>query len=213
MAKSAPESEFDLKKRLLGALILIGFGVVVLPALLGGKDPEGGGDESQRFPSLDSKVFVSKITPIGGATPQPMPKPLNQKSSGGLTESPAPAVDPVVPAKPKIQKKKVAKADPPAKAKPAPKPTPKAKPVAPASKEPGWVVRVGTFGKQDNTDRVVKRLQQAGFSPSTTKIKTNNGLATRVWVGPYAQRVEAARIRKRVQQVTGGEEGYIAAYP
>ncbi len=209
MAKSAPESEFDLKKRLLGALILIGFGVVVLPALLGGKDPDGSGDESQLFPSLESKVFVSKITPIGGATPQPMPKPLQQKSSGGLTESPAPAVDPVVPAKPKIKKKKVAKSDPPAK----PKPAPKAKPVTKAPDEPGWVVRVGTFSKQDNANRVVKRLQQAGFSPSTTKIKTDKSLATRVWVGPYAQRVEAARIRKRVQQVTGGEEGYIAAYP
>lgn len=195
---------------------MIGFGVVLLPALLGGKDPDGSGDESQRFPSLESRVFVSKITPIGGATPQPMPKPVQQKSSDGLAESPPPAVDPVVPVKPKIKKKKVAKADPPAKPKPAPKPKakaiPKAKPV-PRAAEPGWVVRVGTFSKKDNADRVLKRLQQAGFSPSTTKIKTDNGLATRVWVGPYEQRVEAARMRKRVQQVTGGEEGYIAAYP
>jgi DedD protein len=211
MANTAPESEFDLKKRLLGALILIGFGVVVLPALLGGKDPQGGVDGSQQFPSLESKVFVSKITPIGGETPQPMPKPQQTKPRDGLIESQAPTPDPVVPVKPEVKKKKIAKSDPPAKTKSAPKA--EAKPVTRPKDEPGWVVRVGTFNKKDNANRVVKRLQQAGFSPSTTKIKTDKGLATRVWVGPYAQRVEAARIRTRVQQVTGGEEGYIAAYP
>ena len=57
----------------------------------------------------------------------------------------------------------------------------------------------------------MKRLKQAGFQPSTTNIDTGSGPATRVWIGPYAQRVEAARMRKRVNQVTGGE-AYIAAY-
>jgi len=211
MANSAPESEFDLKKRLLGALILIGFGVVVLPALLGGNDPQSSADESQLTPSLESKVFVSKIIPIGGETPQPMPKPLLPKPQGGLTESPAPEPDQVVPVQPAVTAKKVAKADPPATPKHAPKPENKA--VTRAINEPGWVVRVGTFIRKDNANRVVKRLQQAGFSPSTTKVKTKKGPATRVWVGPYEKRVEAARIRTRVQQVTGGEQGYIAAYP
>ena len=59
---------------------------------------------------------------------------------------------------------------------------------------------------------MVKRLQQAGFEASTTAIKTDKGSVTRVWIGPYAKRVEAARMRTRVEQVTGGE-GYIAAYP
>ena len=122
MANTAPESEFDLKKRLLGALILIGFGVVVLPALLGGKDPQGGVDGSQQFPSLESKVFVSKITPIGGETPQPMPKPQQNKPRDGLIESQAPTPDPVVPVKPEATKKKIAKVDPPAKPKTAIKP-------------------------------------------------------------------------------------------
>ena len=45
--------------------MLIGFGVVVLPALLGGNGPNLGGEESAVTPPLDSKVFVSKITPIG----------------------------------------------------------------------------------------------------------------------------------------------------
>ena len=76
MANSTPESEFDLKKRLIGAFILIGFGVVVLPALLGGEDPQLDPDQAHPTPSLESKVFVSKITPIGGATPKLTTNPM-----------------------------------------------------------------------------------------------------------------------------------------
>lgn len=194
MANSSPESEFDLKKRLIGAFILIGFGVVVLPALLGGEDPQLDSDQTHSAPSVDSKVFVSKITPIGGATPKltPLEKQGTQKAEQPAAQKTASAVQ------------TISKAEPPAQ--------PEVKQEVKSKAEPGWVVRVGTFAKQGNAERVMKRLQQAGFKPSTTKISTDNGSATRVWIGPYAQRVEAARMRKRINQVTGGE-AYIAAYP
>ena len=44
------------------------------------------------------------------------------------------------------------------------------------------------------------------------KIKTKKGVATRVWVGPYAKRVQAARVRTRIERVTG-EKGLITPYP
>ena len=73
MANAAVEPNFDLKKRLVGAFVLIGFGVNILPALLGGKVPSFGEEETPVAPRMDSKVFVPKITPIGGATPQRLP--------------------------------------------------------------------------------------------------------------------------------------------
>lgn len=197
MANATPESEFDLKKRLIGAFILIGFGVVVLPALLGGEDPQLDSDSTHPTPPLDSKVFVSKITPIGGATPK---LTETKKQDDVVVSSPA-VQEPAAPDETKVSK---------AELEPSAQPEPKQQ--AKNDGEPGWVVRVGTFAKKSNADRVMKRLQQAGFEPSTTKIDTDNGSATRVWIGPYAQRVEAARMRKRVNQVTGGE-AYIAAYP
>lgn len=195
MANSTPESEFDLKKRLIGAFILIGFGVVVLPALLGGEDPQLDPDQTHSAPSLDSKVFVSKITPIGGATPKLTPVEKADKKAV---------------AKPAVKEPAASTQTTVSKVEPSPQAEPKQ--VVKNDGEPGWVVRVGTFAKAGNAERVVKRLQQAGFEASTTKIDTDNGTATRVWIGPYAQRVEAARMRKRVNQVTGGE-AYIAAYP
>ena len=201
MANSSPESEFDLKKRLVGAFILIGFGIVVLPALLGGKDQQIDEEQTQQTLPLDSKVFVSKITPIGGATPKPVsqePQPEQPDELLAAKEfEPEPQIS-------KIEKQPESKHEP--KAKTAPKSEIKTK------GEPGWVVRVGTFAKADNTKRVVERLRQAGFDPSTTEVKTDKGSITRVWIGPYAQRVEAARTRNRVKQVTGGD-AFIAAYP
>ena len=206
MAHSTPESEFDLKKRLVGAFILIGFGIVVLPALLGGNDPEVGDEQMQLTPSLESKVFVSKITPIGGATPKPLAKkPTSEQDEPVELKVPeSEAVTPVESQVSKVETQSKPKQE--SQAAPEPKQEKKANP------EPGWVVRVGTFAKADNTERVVERLRQAGFDPSTTKVKTDKGSVTRIWIGPYAQRVEAARMRSRVKQVTGGD-AFIAAYP
>jgi DedD protein len=207
MVKSATESEFDLKKRLVGAIVLIGFGVVVLPALLGGNTSKFGEDDATVTPRLDSKVFVSKITPIGGETPQPMPAPTRTGAAEVNSKAAAPEPDAAAPVKIAAAGSSSARAGKIAK----PKPAPKAEAAVKAS-EPGWVVRVGTFAKRGNVERVVKRLEQAGFDPSTTRVETQTGAVTRVWIGPYAKRVEAARMRSRVQRVTGGE-GYIAAYP
>ena len=206
MANSTPESEFDLKKRLVGAFILIGFGIVVLPALLGGNDPQVGDEQAHPTPPLESKVFVSKITPIGGSTPKPMAKEP-QADQDGSVESKTSEGEPVTSVEPQVSKVET-QPEPKPEPQPAPKPTQEKK----ASPEPGWVVRVGTFAKADNTKRVMERLRQAGFDPSTTKVKTDNGSVTRIWIGPYAQRVEAARMRNRVKQVTGGD-AFIAAYP
>ena len=206
MANSTPESEFDLKKRLVGAFILIGFGIVVLPALLGGDDPKVSDEQTQPTPSLESKVFVSKITPIGGATPKPLAKEP-QSDQDEPVESKAPEPQPATSAELQVSKVET-QPEPKQKSQATPEPKQEKK----ANAEPGWVVRVGTFAKADNTKRVMERLRQAGFDPSTTKVKTDKGSVTRVWIGPYAQRVEAARMRNRVKQVTGGD-AFIAAYP
>ena len=181
--------------------MLIGFGVVILPALLGGADPDFGQEEAQVTPRLDSKVFVSKITPIGGPTPQRLPEPV--QNAQPVPEKPAPTQS--APTNTGSPKKQVARAADATIAKPKPVSTV-------GTDQPGWVVRVGTFARRDNVERVMKRLKQAGFEPSTTAVKDQKGSVTRVWIGPYAKRVEAARMRTRVKQVTGGD-GYIAAYP
>jgi len=103
----------------------------------------------------------------------------------------------------------------------APKRTPAAKPVvkklgSPAvsanTVERGWVVRVGTFVNAVNVKKLLVDLSSKGFEPDTDTIETSRGMATRIWIGPYLRRVDAARTRTRLEQQTG-EPGLITVFP
>lgn len=229
-----------LKHRLAGAAVLIGFAVIVLPLLLGGpKEEPGPSDDAAASSESDTKVFHSNITPIGGATPgaesddersakETVSELLgrDEASSPGAEEEDAPADQPAATGEPETaddeQPEVAARSDDTA----APEQTAPKEPTSeePASEEPapapaepeqverGWIVQVGTFRKSDNVDRLVADLEERGFGPSTTDVDTSGGSATRVWVGPYETRVEAARVKNRVTQHTGSE-ALIVAYP
>jgi cell division septation protein DedD len=82
------------------------------------------------------------------------------------------------------------------------------------SVEVGWVVQVGVFTDKRGAAKVVDDLRDKGFIPSTSIVDTNRGKATgtRIWLGPYAQRVEAAKAKTLLTNKTG-EAGFIRAYP
>jgi cell division septation protein DedD len=80
--------------------------------------------------------------------------------------------------------------------------------------EIGWVVQVGLFENSKGAQKVVQDLKSKGFNPSVTVVDTNRGKATgtRVWLGPFAQRVDAAKTMSRLADQTG-QAGFIRAYP
>ena len=59
----------------------------------------------------------------------------------------------------------------------------------------GWIVQVGVFIEKAGAERVVQDLGSKGFNPSTSIVDTNRGKdsGTRIWLGPFEQRVEAAQ--------------------
>lgn len=221
---------FDLKHRLTGAAILIGFAVIVLPLLLGGPEDAsvGGGDTAGAEP--DTRVFRSNITPIGGPTP-----PVQEQEPAEMESAEAPppvdedAAQPEATAEAGTQEEDAQVASAPSEPAAEPESADQATgrestgetdsegggepSVAPAETvERGWIVQVGTFRNSDNVEKLVAELQNNGFGTSTTDVETTEGSATRVWVGPYETRVEAARIKTRVKQRVGSE-GLIVAYP
>ena len=192
--------EFDPKKRLVGAAILIGLAVIMLPVILDsddGSDSTSISDQDQFIQGLrndyvsseeEVTVFVSKITPI-------------EENSTSIDKGAEP---------------KTVVAD-----SSAPKRTPANKPVvkklgSPAvsanTVERGWMVRVGTFVNAVNVKKLLVDLSSKGFEPDTDTIETSRGMATRIWIGPYLRRVDAARARTRLEQQTG-EPGLITVFP
>lgn len=234
MSYTPPTSEidFELKHRIVGALILIVFGVVVVPMVLSGPNSASESNTADAS-NADTKVFISKITPIGNAdsvTGREAQEPRGTTGPKGVASKPvskSPSVTtisregkkgPTKHAPGKAQNKiaakdkKVGRKEPKTTAIQNTKKSATAATTSVTSIERGWIVRIGTFSKPENATRIMKILSSYGFKPSSVITKTSRGVATRVWVGPYEQRVDAARERSRIQQVTG-EKGLIAAYP
>lgn len=220
---------FVLKHRLTGAAVLIGFAVIVLPLLLGA--PGDGGSQVPGTPAdSDTTVFHSNITPIGGATPNARLQSATQgddstakaadvqTSTGKEQETRTASAEDTTPA----TKTATAKDDSSdAESKPDDKAGSRSGEKTQGSQasgthaksvERGWIVQVGVFKNPDNVKKLVARLQGSGIDSSTTGVDTSEGRATRVWVGPFETRVEAARTQVRIKQHTGSE-GLIVAYP
>ena len=204
----AVTEEFDPKKRLVGAGILIGLAVIILPAILDQDedvlgDINGSAEAStmdalkQEYVSSDDEVtvFVSKIAPIEQTQPEQTSADSDNDQQAKTTSSPAPQAVAVAVTKPAAQPKPAA-----------------VKTEAKSEVDRGWVVRIGTFANADNVRKVLADLDDKGFSPEYEAVETSRGEATRIWLGPFAQRVDAARARTRLEQRTG-EPGLITAYP
>ncbi|MGA8261777.1 MAG: SPOR domain-containing protein [Arenicellales bacterium] len=222
---------FVLKHRLTGAAVLIGFAVIVLPLLLGAPG-DGGGDQAPGAPAdSDTTVFHSNITPIGGATPNARLQSATQgddntaKAADGQTstgkeqETRTASAEDTTPPATKTATAKDDSSD--AESKPDDKAGSRSgektqgSPAAGThakSVERGWIVQVGVFKNPDNVKKLVAKLQGSGIDSSTTGVDTSEGQATRVWVGPFETRVEAARTQVRIKRHTGSE-GLIVAYP
>ncbi len=194
--------EIDPKKRLVGAAILIGLAVIVLPVILDSDDglvSTTATDQEQTIQGLKNDyvsseeevtVFVSKITPIEenrGSIDKPSEPKVTDVATKVSSATPVKENVPVVEA-----------------SKPSSGST--------SSVERGWVVRIGTFANAANVKKLLVDLESKGFMPDSESIETSKGMATRIWIGPYERRVDAARTRTQLEQKTG-EPGLITAFP
>lgn len=176
--------------------------------------------ENENIVEQDLEIYVSRITPLDAQTEE---EPEQQ--SVAVSEN-TPPVEPEVAAKETSSKpveeeqqasqvnQEPKEAPAPAKESPSPKPEIAKTPQPTNSVEVGWVVQVGVFTDSKGAAKVVADLKAKGFEPSTTIVDTNLGKATgtRVWLGPYAQRVDAAKSKTTLKDETGGD-GFIRAYP
>ncbi len=195
---------------------------------------------ASRSDDFVSRIIPIGPTTVTGSDPVPLPAepdiefatdPVGSAADGGVEPQPVVEIETTIlsratPAPPKAE---ISAAQPSAEKSTIADPTLAPKPVASepttvavvektkTSIEPavtrGWVVRVGTFSVSENASRILQELRAKGFLASSTKINTaSGGSVTRVWVGPVAERVQAARLRSDIERKTG-EKGLITAYP
>lgn len=217
MARSPePDTAFDPRHRIVGAIILVTSAVIVLPLIL---DQQPGTTTSTAVASGTEPSTVDATSPTGESSRIVVRK---------LTDNKSPAAD--KPAETRVVIKKLAdsksteavKAAEPIKEKPATKPAvapvvkkveaPKKVASTQAITSPHWAVQVGTFSNPGNVRRLSKQLKERGYSLMLKDITLKQGTAVRVRVGPYSTRASADRAQGKIRDQIG-VKGVVVAGP
>jgi DedD protein len=224
--------ERKLQQRMVGAGVLILALVILGPMVLDGGSGTPVEEEAvpgQRTDELRTHTF--RLDPAATdkanapAPPSAGPPPA-AASAGEARPLPAPVVAPppettAAPAA-AVSVGAVAKrtaeptADPGRAAPPAVASTAAPPPAVPQSTaQPGaatgggWLVQVGTFGQQDNSERLVKTLTGRGFAAFASPTTRGGKTLYRVRVGPAGSREAAAAMADRL--AAAGQSGQVVA--
>ena len=183
------------RRRLIGAVVLLGIGVIAFPLLF----------ETQPRPiPVDIAIEIPRKET---AVPLALPPPLAVVSPAQPAAS---KVEMRVEAKPEIKPevKAETKAEPKAEANAQSKP---ATPVAvadPVPAKPGassveaggrFVVQVGAFADAASARGARAKVELLGLRTYTQAVETANGARTRVRIGPFGSREEADRAASKLK--------------
>jgi cell division septation protein DedD len=200
-----------LKQRLIGAAVLAALAVIFLPMLLKGPDvrePDAAQvplsmppTPGQDFETRELPLTVPEQAPAGGVLGMDGGAP----ASAGATVAddntvPDDAVAPVEPgAAAATPTATAAVATAPAATAPAVVPAPRPGSEGAAVGGGAFVVNIGSFANRANAQALASKLGAAGLPVLSDPVHIATGDATRLRVGPYADRAAAEAARLRVQ--------------
>src|SRR5210317_461218 len=197
-----------LKERIIGAVVLVVFVVLIVPVFLDGP-PEDSEIVSERvlLPGQEdqkSQTVVldrNRTQPVPAAT-APAPTPASQEPARQEPERQEPAQEDDVAEEPKptvVQEK------------PAEKVAPQPAPTQAASTTGMWAVQLGSFSNKENAEKLAADLRKQGYAAFLSQLTTGNGQLHRVRIGPQKDRDSAEEMAKRLAKV--GQEGQVVPHP
>ncbi|MEJ1489292.1 MAG: SPOR domain-containing protein [Candidatus Sedimenticola sp. (ex Thyasira tokunagai)] len=179
-----------LKKRLVGATVLVSLAVIFVPMLLEKEPVLSGGITESNIPPRPNTDFTSRVLPLENEN---LAKPSVPEVSTGVTTSsdtPPRSVATQTQVTPKTTK---------SLAQAAAKPQP-ATQVEPRVGLSAWVVQVGSFSKRENAARVEKQLKRDKFPAFIEQVGIDGKNLFRVKVGPEVDHKLAEDLLRRVNK-------------
>jgi DedD protein len=192
------------RRRLVGAIALVTFVVIILPLILDKEPGPAGPPLEVQIPKQESGGFTSRVVAPG---PPEAAAPAGQEK----TDAPAIKAEPL-PAKTEPSPVKVQ--PPPARAEPqvaheaAKAPAPPVDKAAPGGQT--WVVTLDAFSNASNVKQLRTKLSAAGVKSYTEPVKTSKGELTRVRAGPFTSREAAEKARAKLDAM-GLKPGAVAS--
>lgn len=212
-AASVQAARTRARRRLIGAAVLVGVGIIGFPLLF----------ETQPRPiAVDIPIEISArdgVAPLklpsekGNAATAPRAASSVVAEAGPPVESAPPATTPAVPVEPALTARPAAPAAPAADVqaeaqraqalldgKPvAVAPAVAAAAAASAPKAPRFVVQAGAYSDAATLREARQKVEKLGLKTYTQVVQTDAGARTRVRVGPFDTREEADQAAARIK--------------
>ncbi len=196
-----------LKERIIGAIVLVLFVVLVVPVFLDG-------------PSNSGEV-ISQLVPLPGQSGEEnqtiiLNRDRTQPVPAASSNNP-PAAEPQREVKPEPE------LEPEQKSEPEPEPESEHEPAQaepevvvaavaePASSTGMWAVQLGSFGNKENADKLAADLKKLGFAAFRSQLATSSGELHRVRVGPQKDRESAEAVAEQLSKA--GQKGQVVPHP
>lgn len=197
----------QLKKRLVGAIVLVALAVIFVPMLLEG-------DKRSDATMLGSNVPVPQENRVG-MVDIPLQVPPPPAYAPVVVERELPPEPVAAPASPAAAPEPVAAPAP----APQPKPAAPVQPVKPAAvaaapktaAAASWAVQVGSFAEQANASRLRDSLRGKGYPAYVEQVKLASGASYRVRVGPVLSRADAEAIQGKLVKID--QRGIVVPHP
>jgi len=202
-----------LKERIIGAAVLVVFVVLIVPVFLDGP-PQSDEIVSERVPLPgQAEEGETRTVVLERDRDEPVPVPVTQAE----TERPQPAQPE---SKPEPESRSQPEPKPKPEPEPEPEPEPKSTPAKPATEQPAaagdsptgmWAVQLGSFGNQQNAERLAADLRKQGFAAFLSQLSTGSGELHRVRIGPQKDRESAEAMAERLAKA--GHKGQVVPHP
>ena len=202
----------QLKRRLIGASVLVALAIIFLPMLLSHKPVVRHPEKMASIPEEPVRNFDPSLlqdAPPKEERPTPEIPPASPMPAPDVTAAPPASVAVKPEAKPK----------PPVVSEKKPEITigqkAEKKPVVPkpSSSPSAWVVQVASFSSRASAEKLVKKLRKAGLdtmNPAAVIVAGKKYF--RVQVGPELDKKRAQKLLPRINKISG-VQGQIVRYP
>jgi DedD protein len=197
-------SDRALKERIIGAVVLVVFAVLVVPIFLDGPTEEQETiSETVTLPGQNNQERKQQTITLDRDRSEPVPASQPPLQADDRQEEPVA----LPPAKTPSQGATgiVDSGD-----KPTPSPPPAAELNA-TSTTGMWAVQLGSFSSQENAERLAASLRNQGYAAFLSQLQTGSGALHRVRIGPQKDRESAEAIA--AQLAKSGHNGQVVPHP
>jgi DedD protein len=199
-----------VRERLIGALVLVAVVVLIVPAILRGREPGPAEPEGQQ-PTRRVEV------PIDDAAPPPeeqvlVPEPAMPDAAPPRAERPAepPPAKQAAPEETDAQSTAEPPRAAPRSAPAKPTPAPAAERTTPAAGS-AWAVQLGAFSNRGKAEQLVAQLRERRYAAFMLEYRASGQVLYRVRVGPEQDRARAQEIAARLAK--DGFQPVVARHP